>query len=331
MKVRLHPAWKSCFPATTPRFGYHWQGQDIQHQCGQNGSMADHSELGEFLRVRRAALQPADVGLVNYGIRRVPGLRREELAMLAGVSNTYYTRLEQGLSTNASDAVIESIARALELNDDERRHLFNLARPARKKRPAAAKADKVRPGTLQLVQAMSGIPAVVLGRRSEVLAWNGLAHRLLAGHLDAASPSVPSERPNMTRMLFLDPHTRELYTRWDEEARRAVASLRLLAGRAAEDPGLAALVGELTIKSKEFAALWARHPVENCMSGTKYLHHPELGHLELDFEVLTLPDNSGHRMLMYTASPGSASAEALRLLEDTAYDAPSALDANASR
>lgn len=294
------------------------------------GHMANHGELGEFLRVRRAALQPGDVGLVNYGTRRVPGLRREELAMLAGVSSTYYTRLEQGMSTNASEAVLDAIARALNLTPDERRHLFDLARPVRTKRRTAPKADKVRAGTLALIRAMSGVPAVVLGRRSEVLAWNPLGHRLLAGHLAADSPDRPSQRPNMTRMLFLDPHTRELYARWEEEARRAVASLRLVAGRAGEDPEMASLVGELTIGSKEFSTLWAKHPVENCMSGTKQLRHPEVGHLELNFEVLAPPDDSGHRILMYTAEPGSPSASALRLLESTVPEISEAPPAGAA-
>ncbi|WP_281451452.1 helix-turn-helix transcriptional regulator [Paenarthrobacter nitroguajacolicus] len=276
--------------------------------------MTNHSELGEFLRVRRAALQPEDVGLLNYGIRRVPGLRREELAMLAGVSSTYYTRLEQGQSANASEAVIDAIARALNLNTDERAHLFNLARPVASKRRTSARADKARPGTLRLIQSMPNTPAIVLGRRSEVLAWNRLGHRLVAGHLDFDAPSSPATRPNMTRLLFLDPHTRELYTRWREEATRAVSSLRLVAGRSNDDAELASLVGELTMNSEEFAKLWARHPVENCMSGLKYLHHPEVGDLELHFEVLTPPDESGHRILMYAADPGLPAAEALQLL-----------------
>lgn len=278
------------------------------------GRMSNLSELGEFLRVRRAALQPEDVGLLNYGIRRVPGLRREELAMLAGVSNTYYTRLEQGLSNNASESVIDSIARALNLNTDERAHLFNLARPGKTKRRTLTKPDKARPGTVRLIRSMFTTPAVVLGRRSEVLAWNPLGHRLVAGHLDLASPETPSTRPNMTRMLFLDPHTRELYSRWQEEATRAVASLRRLAGMTSDDLELAALVGELTMKSPDFATLWAKHPVENCMSGLKYMHHPEVGNLELNFEVLTQHDESGHRILMYTADPGTPAAEALQLL-----------------
>lgn len=281
------------------------------------GSMTSASELGEFLRTRRATLRPEDVGLLNYGIRRVPGLRREELAMLAGVSTTYYTRLEQGLSNNASEAIIDAIARALNLTADERAHLFRLARPGRTKHRSLSKPDKVRPGTQRLITSLAGTPAIVLGRRSEVLAWNRLGHRLIAGHLAFDDPVTPSLRPNMTRLLFLDHHTRELYPHWREEATRAVASLRLVAGRTADDPEMASLIGELTIKSEEFAALWAKHPVENCMSGRKHLHHPEVGPLELHFEVLSLPDDSGHRVLMYTADPGSPAFESLQLLQSS--------------
>lgn len=280
--------------------------------------MSNGSELGEFLRVRRAALQPEDVGLRNYGVRRVPGLRREELAMLAGVSNTYYTRLEQGQSTNASEAVIDAIARALNLNTDERLHLFNLARPVTKsKRRAASQPDRARTGTVRLINSMGTTPAVVLGRRSEVLAWNSLGHRLVAGHLTFDSPHDPAVRPNMTRMLFLDEHTRALYLNWPEEAARAVSSLRLLAGAVPNDQELTALVGELTLKSAEFAKLWAKHPVQNCMSGLKMMHHPEVGTLKLNFEVLAQPDESGHRILMYTADEGSPAAAGLRLLATT--------------
>lgn len=276
--------------------------------------MNPHSELGDFLRLRRAALRPEDVGVLHHGTRRVPGLRREELAMLAGVSLTYYTRLEQGVSSNASDAVLESLARALSLSADERLHLFDLARaPQKVARRRATRPDSARPGTLRLVQAMAGVPAVVLNRHGEVLAWNRLGHRLLAGHLDADSPRSPETRPNLHRLLFLDPHTRELYSRWPDEASRAVASLRLLAGRD-DDGSLASLVGDLSLRSEDFARLWARHPVKNCVSGVKHLRHPELGELELWFEVLDSPDGSGHRVLMYTAEPGSASEESLRLL-----------------
>lgn len=234
--------------------------------------------------------------------------------MLAGVSPTYYSRLEQGLSTNASEAVIASIARALNLTPDEQAHLFNVARPGRSpKRRAAVKPDHARAGTIRLIDSLPGTPAVIIGRRSEVLGWNGLGHRLVAGHLDFDSPRRIPDRPNMTRMLFLDEHTKELYARWHEEAVRAVASLRVLGGRSPEDPELTALVGELTVKSPEFSKLWAEHPVERCVSGVKYFRHPEVGDFELNFEVLTPPDDSGHRVLMYTPDPG-AGTEALELL-----------------
>lgn len=266
--------------------------------------------MGDFLRKRRAALTPGDVGLMDYGTRRVPGLRREEVAMMAGMSVTYYARLEQGQHVNASDAVIDSLSRALALTDVERKHLFDLSGMKRHGKPGRSRADHVRPGTKRLVDAM-GVPAVVLGKRTEVLAWNTAAHRLVGSGEDFDAPESPGRRPNMTRMLFLDPATRALYPQWRTEAGRAVASLRLLSGRFADDADLAALVGELTLKSPEFAVMWAEHPVENCMSGQKTLLHPDVGTLELGFEVLTMPDDSGHRILTYTAEPGSSSAESL--------------------
>ncbi|HEY8717365.1 helix-turn-helix transcriptional regulator [Pengzhenrongella sp.] len=270
--------------------------------------------LGHFLRSRRARLTPEGVGLVSYGARRVPGLRREELAQLAGVSATYYTRLEQGQSTNASESVIDALASALSLDDDERGHLHDLARPARTKRRRAARPDLARPGTVRLLTAMTDVPAVVLGRRTEVLAWNRLGHLLVAGHVDVEAPGRPADRPNLARMLFLDHHTRELYPRWEEEAARAVASLRLVAGQFRADVELAALVGELVLKSDEFAALWSKHPVRSCVSGTKHLRHPVVGALELEFEILHLPDAGGHRLMTYTAGPGTPSESGLRLL-----------------
>ena len=270
--------------------------------------------LGEFLRSRRALLTPEDVGIPSYGARRVPGLRREELAQLAGVSPTYYTRLEQGQSNNASESVVDSLARALQLDDDERAHLYDLARPTPAKRRRARRPDSARASTVRLVNAMTEIPAVVLGRRTEVLAWNALGHLLLAGHLDFHAPSRPSDRPNLTRMLFLDAHTRDLYPAWDEEAARAVASLRLVAGRYRDDRELADLVGELALNSDEFAALWSKHPVANCLSGIKRFRHPEVGEFEAEFEALQLPDDSGQRIMTYTATPGSPAEAALRLL-----------------
>ncbi|WP_217551686.1 helix-turn-helix transcriptional regulator [Streptomyces sp. GbtcB6] len=274
------------------------------------------SELGSFLKSRRAAVRPEDAGITPHpGRRRVTGLRREELAMLAGVSITHYTRLEQGRGNGASDAVLEAIARTLRLSEDETAHLKSLARPAHASRRAPAHAPRAGASARQLLTAMTEVPALVLDRRGDVLAWNRLGHALLAGHLPPESPAGPATTgPNLTRMLFLDERYRELYPRWREEAQLAVASLRLLAGRHPEDRRLTELVGRLTVQSDEFAALWARHPVRTCTSGVKELRHPLVGSLELSFENLLLPGTAGQRLIAYTAEPGSPSDAALRLL-----------------
>ncbi|WP_345653370.1 helix-turn-helix transcriptional regulator [Streptomyces siamensis] len=285
--------------------------------------------LGDFLRSRRARLSPEAAGIVSYGARRVPGLRREELAQLAGISATYYTRLEQGQSTNASESVVDAIARALGLDEDERTHLHDLAKPAPRVRRRPSRPEAARASTVRLIDAMTDVPAVVMGRRTEVLAWNRLGHALLAGHYDFTAPGRPADRPNMTRMLFLDCHTRELYARWDEEAARAVASLRLVAGRFREDRALAGLVGELTLGSDEFAALWSEHPVLDCLCGTKHFRHPEVGDLELGFEMLHLAQDTGQRILTFTAAPGTGSEAALRLLAARTAAARTTSPANA--
>lgn len=279
-----------------------------------NGSTPPVTALGDFLRLRRDAVTPEDVGIVSYGMRRVPGLRREELAMLAGVSVAYYTRLEQGQSTNASTSVIDALARALHLTEDEHAHLHDLARPAVRKPRRNSRPAQVRPGIKTLIDAMADVPAIVLGRSTEVLAWNRLGHALLAGHFDFRAPEMPSTRPNLTRMLFLDCHTRDLHADWGKEASRAVASLRIVAGRYADDRNLSDVIGELCIVSDEFARLWAKHPVHSCMSGTKRLNHPEVGPLEVGFEALHLPDAPGHRLITYTAAEGTAAHHALIML-----------------
>ena len=287
------------------------------------------SELGTFLRSRRARLTPEQVGLAAYGARRVPGLCREELAMLAGVSATYYTRLEQGHSTNASASVLDAVATALQLADAERAHLHDLARPTAPRRRLPSRPDSARPGLRRLVDAMQEVPAVLVGRCTEVLAWNRLGHALLAGHCDFRAPERPDGRPNLTSMLFLDPHSRELHARWQDETSRAVASLRLVAGRHREDAGLAQLIGELSIKSPRFATLWSKHPVHNCVSGTKHFLHPEVGALELDFEVMEVPDRPGQRLVAYTAAPGTPSAASLSLLRGVADESDRGRDRGA--
>jgi len=273
-------------------------------------------ELGAFLRTRRGALSPQEAGITSYGRRRVSGLRREELAQLAGVSVAYYTRLEQGQSIAASVSVLDALARALRLREDERQHLFELARPRPAARPRPPRHEHATPGGLQLLGAMSEVPALILGRRSDVLAWNRLGHALLAGHLPFDAPLDPVSRPNLVRMLFLDPHTRELHRDHDAEATLVVASLRFTAAHHPDDRALAELVGDLSVRDRGFADLWARHVVRLCSSGTKRLRHPTVGELDLRYQALHLPDADGQRMLTHTAAPASSSADALRLLSE---------------
>ncbi|CAL9479793.1 hypothetical protein SUDANB121_03027 [Nocardiopsis dassonvillei] len=283
------------------------------------------SELGDFLRTRRGSLRPEDVGLTPYGgRRRVPGLRREELCMLAGVSVTHYTRLEQGRAARVSREVLTAIARALRLDGDETAHLMDLASPAAG-RPSPSRPGQAGGSARQLINAMAGVPALVLDRRNDILAWNERGHALLGGHLGPGDPDLPERRPNLTRMLFLDGHMRALYgERWAEEATLAVASLRLTAGRHPEDRGLAELVGLLAVQSEEFAGLWARHPVRTCTSGTKRMDHPVVGRLELAFETLQIPGGPGQRLIAYSAQPGSPSERALRDLLPQAGGVPQA-------
>lgn len=276
--------------------------------------MPVRTELGRFLRARRDRLTPEDVGLTPYGSRRrVPGLRREELAQLAGVSVAYYTRLEQGQSVNASDAVLDAIGRALRLDDEEQAHLRGLAGPPRKG-VRRYRSERVRPATVTVLRSMDVNPALVLGRAADILAWNRPAHALLAPHLALDAPDRPGDRPNMARLVFLEPHTRDLYAEWPAKARDTVAYLRKAAGQWPDDPALTELVGELTMNSAEFAAMWARHPVRDCHSVTVKFRHPLVGEMTLAEEVFRLQEQPGQRLAVFAAEPGSASEAALRLL-----------------
>ncbi|MCX5228288.1 helix-turn-helix transcriptional regulator [Streptomyces sp. NPDC006553] len=278
------------------------------------------AELSEFLRSRRARLKPEDVGLPEFGRhRRVPGLRREELAQLAGVSVAYYTRLEQGNGRNVSMEVLDSIARALRLSDTERAHLTHLAKPTAKKkqhRAAIARPQQVRPGLRHLLDAMEGIPAFVVGRRLDVLAWNRMA-RALMGDFEAMEPA---ER-NLARLVFLGPNSRDLYRDWECKATEVVSVLRLYAGCYPEDPALLALVGELSVRSEEFRSLWAAHTVADKGHGTKVLRHPLVGEMTLTYESMQVAGGDPDLMLItYQAEPGTASADALRLLAQWGVD-----------
>jgi transcriptional regulator with XRE-family HTH domain len=240
-------------------------------------------------------------------------LRREELAQLAGVSVAYYTRLEQGQCTNASEGVLDALARALQLDRDARSQLHNLARPPLPPRPAGG--DDVTASVARLLDAMSAIPACVSGPRLEILAWNRLGQALLAGHLDAGAPSHRATRPNMARLVFCDFHTRELFVDHDVKARETAAYLRLAAGRRPGDRQLEALIGELSVASREFATLWAAAPVKEKTSGTRRFAHPLVGRLDLDFQVLAIPGSDGQLLITFTAEPDTPSAAALRLLD----------------
>jgi transcriptional regulator with XRE-family HTH domain len=277
--------------------------------------MTSKEDLRQFLRSRRARIAPEAVGLpVGHSHRRVPGLRREELAMLAGVSVDYYVRLEQGRNTSVSASVLDAIARALQLDDHERAHLFDLAKPKAGARRPAPRPQRVRPGVRVLLENLV-TPAFVLGRRLDVLATNRMARALLCDF-----GALPPRERNHARWVFLDPAARELYVDWDAIARDNVAVLRMDAGRHPDDPELSALIGELTMKSPEFAGWWADHDVLRQTHGSKRYHHPVVGDLTVTYEALPLPDDPEQTLFVYSVEPGSASAQALALLSSWSLD-----------
>ena len=277
--------------------------------------MSERADLGEFLLSRRSRLRPEDVGVPTYGERRrVPGLRREELAQLAGVSASYYTRLEQGQSLNASAEVLDALARALRLDRHETAHLRDLAR-ARKTRPGPRPPVEHATAAMRaMLQALGNTPAVLTGRRGDILAWNRMGHALFAGHVDPTSPERPTDRPNIARLIFTDEHVRALYTDWRAKARAVVEHLRLMAGRHPDDPLLAALIGELTMRSPDFSALWADHRVNACDTATHHLRHPLVGALTVTQQTLTATGVPDQFLAVVTAEPGASSAEGLSLL-----------------
>ncbi|RJO78710.1 transcriptional regulator [Nocardia panacis] len=270
--------------------------------------------LGAFLKTRRDRVTPDQIDLRTYGsARRVPGLPREELAHLAGVSVGYYIRLEQTKAEAASDQVLDTLARVLELDAVATTHLRNLAR-----RPAGDLAEppveQPHPRVLALLGALADTtPAIVLGRRGDILAWNRAGHMLFAEHLDFAAPNHPDTRPSIPRMFFLDPRTRHLHRNWDELARIHVAYLRLTAGRFPTDARLADLIGELAMRGDQFAALWATGAVADCTVGAMHLRHPTIGDAGVAYQVWLQPDSPDHRLKVYTPID-AASADALRTL-----------------
>lgn len=275
-------------------------------------SPIDHrAEVREFLTSRRARITPEQAGLLAYGgNRRVQGLRREEVAMLAGVSVDYYIRLERGNLSGASGSVLEALARALQLDAAEQEHLFSLARsaakgPARRRTPPAA----VRPTIQYVLDAISDAPAWVRNGRHDIVAINRMGRALYSPVLE--NPRRPA---NTARFVYLDPAALDFFVDWDQVANDAAAMLRLEAGRTPHDRELIELVGELSTRSDIFRQRWASHDVQFHRSGRKRLRHPIVGRLDLDYESMELPAEPGLALIVYTAAPGSSTADALTML-----------------
>jgi len=273
--------------------------------------MGQSAEFGKFLKAMRSRLSPEDVGAgPTPGARRVPGLRREEVARLAGVSTDYYVRLEQGRNIHPSRTVLDAVSRALRLSSSEHAHMMDLLQNcAGTPRSAGQPAQGVRPALRHLLEAVGDVPAMVLGRRSDVLAGNGLAFLLFTDF-----PALPPAERNLTRWLILDPAARELFRDWKTVAAEAAGALRLDVGRHPNDALANQLVGELAVNSEHFRQWWAGHRVASRSAGTVRLHHPAVGDLELNFENLVLPDDPDQTLRVYSARPGSPSSDALALL-----------------
>jgi len=257
-------------------------------------------------------ITPDQVGLAAYGSRRVPGLRREEVAVLAGVSVPYYTRLERGDMHGVSQGVLEALARALQLDDAERSHLFDLARaaqPAMTPPRRRQTRQRVRPSVHHILDAVTGAAAFVRNGRLDILAANHLCRALYSEMFSAAM-----RLPNSARFIFLEPASRDFYVDWDKAAGDTVAVLRSEAGRDPYDRDLSDLVGELSTRSDEFRTRWAAHNVRQHLTGVKHFRHPVVGELSLTYDRLDLVVDPGLTMFAYTAEPGSRSEEALNLL-----------------
>ncbi|WP_369394741.1 helix-turn-helix domain-containing protein [Streptomyces sp. CG1] len=271
--------------------------------------MTRANELGNFLRARRDLVSPERAGLPPRTSRRVKGLRREEVALLAGVSTDYYTRLEQGRERHPSEQVLGAVARALHLDDDAAAHLFRLAQPA--PRTAAGPVTTVSPELRRLMDHFLDLPACIVGPALDILAANHSAGQLYSGF---------ARMDNQLRMLFLDPAGRRFYRDWDRAARSLVSSLRAQAAPFPDDPRVAQVIGELSLRSPAFADLWARYDVRPCTSDDKPLWHPRVGEMYLHYEAFTVASAPGQRLLVYSAEPGTPSADALVLLRALADD-----------
>ncbi|MET7706441.1 helix-turn-helix transcriptional regulator [Micromonospora sp. NPDC005413] len=273
--------------------------------------MENQDDVREFLASRRARITPEQAGLPSFGgTRRVAGLRRAEVAMLAGVSPDYYTRLERGNLSGASDSVLDAIARALRLDEAERSHLYDLARTANTPRIRRRSVkQQIRPGVQGLLDAMTEAPAFVRNGRLDILAANQLGRALYAPAFDS-----PDRPVNLARFCFLDRRADDLYPHWDDAANTTVALLRTEAGRDPYDKALSDLVGELATRSDDFRTRWAAHNVRLHHTGVKHFQHPVAGRLDLAFEAMPLPADPGLTLTAYSAAAGTPSGDALRLL-----------------
>ncbi|GAA2438854.1 helix-turn-helix transcriptional regulator [Streptomyces mauvecolor] len=265
----------------------------------------DDNHLGDFLRARRAGLRPEDIGMASYGTRRVAGLRREEVAVLAGVNADYYTRLEQGRERNPSPQVVDALSRALRLDADARAHVFRLAGATPNDRLSVHTAERVGPALRRLMDGYPDTPAFVMSRTLDLLAVNALADALYA-------PFEPAD--NLARMTFLDPAGRTFYPGWDRAARATVANLREAAGFDPDHPRLRELVRTLTEHSAEFTRLWNAHTVGGKTQDAKHLLHPDVGPLALTYQAFDVREAPGQQLVIYHAEPGSPSAQSLKLL-----------------
>ena len=285
--------------------------------------MDNRVEVRDFLSSRRAKITPQQAGMTAFGSnRRVPGLRREEVAMLAGLSSDYYVRLERGNLSGVSDQVLTSVASALQLDEAERAHLYDLARaagakPSARRRPASPVPASVR----NMLDAITGAPALVRNDRLDILATNTLGRALYAPLFTSASRG--ERRPaNHARFAFLDPAARDFWVQWDRSAGDTVGMLRVLAGRDPHDRDLHDLIGELSTRSADFRERWARHDVHLHSGGAKQIHHPIVGRLDLMYDMMPIAQAPGLTMLVYTAQPGSPTADALQLLAGWAAEQP---------
>ncbi|MEY9855992.1 transcriptional regulator with XRE-family HTH domain [Catenulispora sp. GAS73] len=302
--------------------------------------MDARTEFRDFLTSRRARITPEKAGLTGtgtggsgsgsrggaggHGSRRVAGLRREEVALLAGVSADYYIKLERGNARGVSDSVLEALARALHLDEAERAHLFHLAEAVNTgtRTPARTPKPAVRPTVQRILDSMSTAPAYVRNRRLDILAANRLGEALLAPILATPTSTTPRRPPNVARFMFLDPAAVDYYLDWERMAAGTVAILRAEVGRDPHDKPLTELVGELSTRSDHFRTAWVAHNVLVHRTGVKRIHHPVVGDLTLAYEALELPADTGLTMMAYTAEPATPSFDALNLLASWAATEP---------